>query len=53
MSLVFSRVNSAWIIVFGQSLVDLDGCRFWMDRDGAVEALARKGLVALASGEIV
>ncbi len=52
MKLVFLVANQAWVVLFGDQTIDLDGKTLFMDKKEVIHALARKGLRVLQSGKI-
>ena len=52
MHAVYSPINAAWILLYGDSLIDLDGQRFWPKKADLVWDLNIKGL-KLAKGNRV
>lgn len=50
MKIGFSKVNNAWVLMFGDTLLDLDGVWFWETREALESALGAKGIV-MATGD--
>ena len=44
MYLLFLRANSAWAVMCGSTMTDIDGCYLWNDKAALIAALAEKGL---------
>ena len=45
--------NQAWVVAWGESLIDLDDVRLWAERKDLVGALRGKGLAVARDGSIV
>lgn len=52
MKLCYLVVNQAWVILFGEQLIDIDGRRLFETRAAAVYALEHQGLGVTRSGNI-
>jgi hypothetical protein len=44
MTAAYLVANAAWVVLFGDQIIDLDGRRFFDSRPELCDALARKGL---------
>lgn len=52
MRMVKLPANMRWAVIFGDSLVPIEGRTLWPDPEGLQEALEAKGLKVVADGTI-
>ena len=53
MRIAFLPVNQIWVVLFGDSIIDLDGERFFQDLDDLKTVLRFKGLKVVRGRKIV
>lgn len=53
MSIKYLPCNAAWVVMFGTSMIDIDGCYLWNDKASLVAALRSKGLVVDTRSNVI